>query len=139
MKKANNYMNHFGHLSPCFQDNNDSEEEEVRIKLLPPLVDDDPETIDACSSANPNKSPAVTLKAPLMSMPEPTEIAMLPHEQDAYDPFSISNAPLLPELSDPVSHNYLPKTPANPALLVNMATSPKLQYSKDFLVVFDGF
>jgi hypothetical protein len=110
MKKANNDLNHFEYSRSCFQDNDDSEEEEVR-------VDDDPETIDACSSANPNKSPAVTLNATPMLMPEP-EIAMLPHKQDAYDPFPISNAPLLPELADPVFHNYSPKTPAVPVAML---------------------
>jgi hypothetical protein len=118
MKETNNHLNHSEYLRSCFQDNDDSEEEEVR-------VDDDPATIVACSSAHPNESPAVTLNAPPMSMPEP-EIAMLPHEQDAYDPFPISNAPLLPELVDPVVHDYSPKTPAVPSLFIDTATFPKL-------------
>ena len=56
----------------------------ARVKLPPLLlVDDDPETIYASPPAAPDESPAVTLNAPPMSVPEPTEIAMLPPEPDA--------------------------------------------------------
>jgi hypothetical protein len=55
----------------------------ARVKLLPLLVPDNPELIDASPPAAPDKLPSITLKAPPMSVPEPTEIAMLPPKPDA--------------------------------------------------------
>jgi hypothetical protein len=53
----------------------------ARVKHLPLLVNDDPETIDASPPAALDESPAITLDTPPMLVPEPTEIAMLPPER----------------------------------------------------------
>jgi hypothetical protein len=98
----------------------------ARVKILPLLVDDDPETIDASPSAAPNESPPVTLNASLMLVPEPTEIAMLLPELDADKPLLISKAPLLPTLAVPVFNDRSPDMLAAPALLVDTAMLPKL-------------
>jgi hypothetical protein len=97
-----------------------------RVNILPLLVNDNPKTIDASPPAAPNELTAVTLNAPLMSVPEPTEIAMLPPEWDADQPLPISKVPLLPTLGVLVFNNRSPNMPAVPALLFNMATLPEL-------------
>jgi hypothetical protein len=62
----------------------------ARVKLLPLLVDDNPEMIDASPPAAPEELLAVTLNAPPMLVPETTEIAMLPPKPDADEPLPIS-------------------------------------------------
>jgi hypothetical protein len=99
---------------------------EARVKLLPLLVNDDPETIDASPPAAPDKSPAITLNAPLILVLEPTEIAMLLSEPDADKPLPIPKAPLSPTLAVPVFINRSSDMPAVPALLVNMMMFPQL-------------
>ena len=98
----------------------------ARVKLPLMLVDDNPEMIDPSPPAAPDKLQAVTLNAPPMLVPEPTEIAMLPPKLDADKPFPISKAPLLPTLAVPVLNDRSPNTTAVPALHVNMATLPEL-------------
>jgi hypothetical protein len=73
-----------------------------------------------------NESPAVTLDAPLMLVPEPTEIVMIPLELDADKPLPIPKAPLAPTLAVQVFKERSPNTPAVPALLINTAMLPKL-------------
>jgi hypothetical protein len=99
---------------------------EARVKLLLLLVNEDQETIDAYPPAAPDKLPAITLNAPPMLVPEPTEIAMLPPEPDADEPLPISRVPQLPTLTVLVFNDGSPDTPAVPALLVNTATLPEL-------------
>jgi hypothetical protein len=98
---------------------------EARVKIPLLLVDDDPEMIGASPPATTNKSPAFTLNAPPMLVPEPTEIAMLPPEPDADKTLLISRVPLLPMLTVPVFNNESPNTPAVPALLVNTVMLPE--------------
>jgi hypothetical protein len=81
----------------------------ARVKLLPLLVADNSEMIDASFPAAPNELPAVTLNTPLMSVPEPTEIAMLLPKPDADKPLPISRAPLSPTLVVPVFNNRSPQ------------------------------
>ena len=85
---------------------------------------DDPETIDASPPAAPNKLPATTLNATLMSVPEPAEIALLPPEPDADEPLLISKAPLLPTHAIPVFKDRSSDMPIVPVLLANMAMLP---------------
>ena len=97
---------------------------EARVKLPPMLVDVNPETIDPTLLAAPDELQVVTLNAPLMLVPEPTEIAMLLLKQDADEPLPISKAPLSPRLAVPVLNDRSPNTTAVPALLVNTVTLP---------------
>jgi hypothetical protein len=60
-----------------------------------------------------------------MSVPEPTENAMLPPEPDADDPVPKSTAPLLPTVAFPELDGRLPDMPAVPLLLVDTAMLPK--------------
>jgi hypothetical protein len=82
--------------------------------------------IDASPPAALDKSPTVTLNIPPMSVPEPTEIAMLPPELEADKPHPISRAPLLPMLAVTAFNDRSSNTPTVPALLINKATLPKL-------------
>jgi hypothetical protein len=94
--------------------------------MQPLLVDDDPETIDASPPATPDKLPAITLNAPPMLVPEPTEIAMLTPKPDADKPLPMPKVPLLPTFAGPVFNNRSPDTPAVHALLFDTATLPEL-------------
>ena len=98
----------------------------ARVKHPLLLLDDDPETIDASLPAAPDKSPAVTLDAPPMSVPEPSEIAMLLLRPVADKPLPISKVPLLLTLAVLVLNNRSPNIPAVPALLVDTAMLPEL-------------
>jgi hypothetical protein len=62
----------------------------------------------------------------LLSVPEPTEIAMLPPDPDTDVPLPISKAQLEPALAVPVLNDRLHDQPAIPALLVNTATLPEI-------------
>jgi hypothetical protein len=61
-----------------------------------------------------------------MSVPEPTEIAILPPEPNADNPLPISKVPLLPTVPLSVLNDRSPDTPAVPALLIDTATLPEL-------------
>jgi hypothetical protein len=81
---------------------------EARVKLLPLLVDDNPETVDGKNPAAPEMLSAITLSAHPMLVSEPTENAMLPPEPEADKPLLISKAPLPPTLTVPVFSNRSP-------------------------------
>ncbi len=69
----------------------------LRTRRSPPLpVDDDPEMIDACSSANTNVSPAVMLNVPpAVAMPTPDEMVNEPLESILPSSSSMVTAPFL--------------------------------------------
>jgi hypothetical protein len=86
----------------------------ARVKILPLLVDDDPEIIDTSPPDALDKLPAVTLNASPILVPEPTEIVMLSSKPDANKPLPIPKAPLLPMLADPVFKDRSPNMPTVP-------------------------
>jgi hypothetical protein len=94
----------------------------ARVKILPLMVNDDPDTIDTSPPAAPDKLLTVTLNAPPMLVPEPTEIAKLPPEPDADEPLPTHKAPLLPTFTVPVFDNISPNMPAVPVLLFDTTT-----------------
>ncbi len=94
---------------------------EARVKLPPLLVDDDHKMIDASPPAATDESPAITLNAPQMLVPKPTEIAMLLPEPDVEQPLPIPKASLSSTLIVPVFNDRSPNTP-----LVNTAMLPEL-------------
>jgi hypothetical protein len=69
------------------------------VKLL---AASNPVMIDTSPPTAPKELTAVTLEAPPMSVPEPTEIEP---PQDAHKPLLISKAPLLPTLAVPLLNN----------------------------------
>ena len=98
----------------------------ARLKLPPPLVDDDPAMIEAAPPDSPEESPAETLNVPPLPSPEPTEIAMLPPDPLADDPLPRLTWPLVPTVAAPVLRDKSPDTPEVPALLVDTDTLPEL-------------